>query len=230
MRILAISLFATLLLNNSFATENNNVLKDEESRLNYSVGYQIGSDFRLQNFELRPEAVLKGIQDSLSDKKALLSKEEMRKTMAELGKRVADLKKKNRELVAAQNQQIQQQFLEENANKPGVVTTQSGLQYKVMQKGNSGLYPKSTDRVQVHYRGKLIDGTEFDSSFKRGKPATFGVNQVIKGWTEALQLMQTGSKWQLVIPAGLAYGSRGAGKSVPPDSTLIFDVELISIQ
>ena len=120
-------------------------------------------------------------------------------------------------------------FLAANKVKPGVVTTASGLQYKVITEGN-GPQPKATDTVTVDYRGTLIDGTEFDSSYKRGQPATFPVSGVIKGWTEALQLMPVGSKWQLFIPPQLGYGDRGAGNSIPPNSTLIFEVELLSIQ
>ena len=229
MRNLTIFLFTTLLMNTSYAVEKSHILKDENSKLNYSVGYQIGSDFKQQNFEIRTEAVLKGIQDALSENKALMTKEEMRKTMADLGQKVADLKKKKREQVSS-FQQNNKKFLTDNANKPGVITTDSGLQYRIIEQGSKGQHAKLNGKVLVHYRGRLIDGTEFDSSYKRNKPASFRVNQVIKGWTEALQLMQRGSSWQLVIPANLAYGERGAGTSIPPNSTLIFDVELISIQ
>ncbi|MCK4710458.1 MAG: FKBP-type peptidyl-prolyl cis-trans isomerase, partial [Gammaproteobacteria bacterium] len=159
----------------------------------------------------------------------LMTREEMRKTMADMGQKIADLKKKKRAQQTDQYQQKNEQFLLDNAKKPGVTKTGSGLQYKVIEQ-SSGPQPKLTDKVLVHYRGRLIDGTEFDSSHKRGKPASFKVNQVISGWTEALQSMHQGSHWQLVIPAELAYGVRGAGTSIPPDSTLIFDVELISIQ
>lgn len=228
MRILTISLLTTLFINSSFAADEPQTLKDDHAKLNYSVGYQIGTDFKQQNFDIRPEALLKGMQDSLSGNEAMMTRSEMRQTMAELGKRVADLKKKKREQVG-QFQQNQKQFLIQNAKKPGVTQTDSGLQYRIIEASN-GQKPKLNDKVMVHYRGKLIDGTEFDSSHKRNKPATFKVNQVIKGWTEALQLMPRGSHWQLVIPAELAYGSRGAGTSIPPNSTLIFDVELISIQ
>jgi len=229
MRNLMIFLFTSLLTYSVYAVENNPVLKDENSKLNYSVGYQIGSDFKQQNFEIRPEAVLKGIQDALSENKALMTKEEMRKTMADLGQKVADLKQKKREQIGS-FQTKNKQFLIDNAKKPGVITTDSGLQYRIIEEGSSGQLPNLNDKVLVHYRGRLIDGTEFDSSYKRNKPASFKVNQVIKGWTEALQLMQRGATWQLVIPSDIAYGTRGAGTSIPPNSTLIFDVELISIQ
>ncbi|MBS1746526.1 MAG: FKBP-type peptidyl-prolyl cis-trans isomerase [Bacteroidetes bacterium] len=122
----------------------------------------------------------------------------------------------------------QKKFLEDNASKEGVITLPSGLQYLVLQEGN-GQHPGPTTMVTVHYEGSLINGKVFDSSYKRGQPATFGVHQVIKGWTEALQLMPTGSKWRLFIPSELGYGARGAGSSIPPHSTLIFDVELLSM-
>lgn len=123
----------------------------------------------------------------------------------------------------------QEQFLAENAGKEGVITLPSGLQYQVLQEG-AGAKPGPTTMVTVHYEGSLINGKIFDSSYKRGQPATFGVHQVISGWTEALQLMSVGSKWRLFIPAALGYGSRGAGGSIPPNATLLFDVELISIR
>ena len=128
----------------------------------------------------------------------------------------------------AENMEKGKKFLEENGKKPGVVTLPSGLQYEVLKEGN-GKKPKATDRVKCHYEGTLIDGTLFDSSIKRGEPAVFGVNQVIAGWVEALQLMSEGAKWRLFIPSELAYGANGAGEMIPPHSTLIFEVELIAV-
>lgn len=131
--------------------------------------------------------------------------------------------------VASENVGVGAAFLAENAGKEGVETTASGLQYQVLEKGEGSVHPGPTDKVKVHYHGTLIDGTVFDSSVERKEPATFGVNQVIPGWTEALQLMPTGSKWKLFIPAGLAYGAQGAGRDIGPNATLIFEVELLSI-
>jgi FKBP-type peptidyl-prolyl cis-trans isomerase FklB len=130
--------------------------------------------------------------------------------------------------LSEKNKKEGEEYLAENKKKEGIITTQSGLQYKVLKKG-TGKIPKSTDTVTVNYRGTLIDGTEFDSSYRRGQPASFKVNGVIRGWTEALQLMKEGAKWQLYIPSNLAYGERGAGRNIGPNSTLIFEVELISI-
>jgi len=220
-------IIASMFLSNAFAADNE-ALKDDTSRLSYSVGYQIGFDFKRQQFELRPDILVKGIEDALAGDKMLMTAEEMRQSMAELGQKVAELKKKRSQQIQeyAQNNR---DFLIENGKKPGVTTTDSGLQYRVIEEG-AGEKPQPTDTVLVNYRGKLIDGTEFDSSYARNKPASFRVNQVIKGWTEALQLMPRGSHWQLFIPSELAYGKRGAGQSIPPESTVIFEVELISIQ
>jgi FKBP-type peptidyl-prolyl cis-trans isomerase FklB len=227
-KYLAIYLFTIGLMTNAYAAEQPEVLKDETARINYSVGYQIGGDFRQQEVEIRPEAVLRGIQDALSDSGTLMTPEEMRKTMGDMGKHVAELKQKKRQQIGDYTEK-NKQFLVENGKKPGVITTASGLQYRVNKPGR-GNPPGLTDRVMVHYRGRLIIGTEFDSSYKRGKPSIFQINKVIKGWTEALQLMKRGDHWQLFIPAELAYGAKGSGTTIPPNSTLIFDIEFISIQ
>lgn len=231
MRLLAVSLLTIFTGQISYvhADEQSKVLKDETAKLNYSVGYQIGSDFKQQEFEVRAEAVLRGIEDAVSGSNALMSKQEMRETMADVGKKVADLKKKKRQQVGGYTEK-NRQFLVENGKKPGITTTDSGLQYRVNRPGRGLSYSGLSDSVLLHYRGRLINGTEFDSSIKRGKPARFQVNQVIKGWTEALQLMKRGDHWQLYIPSELAYGAKGAGTNIPPNSTLIFDIELISIQ
>jgi len=227
-KYLAISLFTTGLMTNSYAAEQPEVLKDETGKINYSVGYQIGDDFRQQEIEIRPEAVLKGIQDALSDSDSLMTPQEMRETMADLGKHVAELKQKKRQELQ-QRLEKNRQFLVDNAKRAGVIATASGLQYRVLEKGG-GKHPRLNDKVLVHYRGKLIDGTVFDSSHSRNKPDILQVDRGIKGWAEALQLMQRGDHWQLYIPPELAYGEHGDGANIPPNSTLIFDVELISIQ
>lgn len=228
MRLLAVSLLTifTGQISTVYAEDQSALLKDETAGLNYSVGYQIGSDFKQQEFEVRTDAVLKGIEDAISGGNALMSKQEMQQTMADVGKKVAELKQKKRQQVGGYTEK-NKQFLVENGKKPGVTTTASGLQYRVNKPGR-GDHPGLTDKVLVHYRGRLINGTEFDSSYKRGKPSSFQVNQVIKGWTEALQLMKQGDHWQLFIPAELAYGVKGMGTTIPPNSTLIFDIEFIS--
>ena len=179
---------------------------DEASRMNYALGYQLGRD--LAGTEIKSDALLKGLKDGSGGAQPALKPEEMQAAMAGLEKRVTE-------------QRAKQQA--ENAKKPGVVTTKSGLQYRVVKPG-TGRTPGPTDSVTVHYRGTLVDGKQFDSSYDRGEPATFPVNGVIAGWTEALQLMKEGAQYQLAIPAALAYGDRGplAGQ------VLIFDVELLS--
>ena len=207
-------------------------LIDDTAKLNYSVGYQIGSDFKYQDIQVRSKAIIQGIEDAISGGDALMSKQEMQQTMADLGKKVTELKQKQRQQISKDYAEQNRQFLLENAKRKGIITTKSGLQYRVIEQGGGGggIHPGPDDKVYVNYSGRLINGTEFDSSRKSGKPVTFQVNQVIKGWSEALQLMRRGDHWLLFIPAELAYGEKGAGTAIPPDSTLIFDVELISIQ
>lgn len=200
--------------------------KDLKSKVSYGLGLNMGKGFKKQGIELDPELILKGLRDGLGGK-GLLTDEEIAQTMQaftqQLQAQTAETAKKQGE----ENKRQGAAFLAENAKKPGVKTLPSGLQYKVEKEG-TGASPKATELVTVHYEGRLTDGTVFDSSAKTGQPASFQVNQVIAGWIEALQLMKVGSKWQLVIPAELAYKDRLSGP-IPPNSTLIFDVELISI-
>jgi len=202
-------------------------LKDDKVRLSYSVGYQVGGDFLRQGTDINPELLLKGVDDALAGNEPLMTPEEMRTTLVDLQNKVATVKDQKGKVEAEKNLAEGKTFLAENAKKARVKTLPSGLQYKVIAEG-SGRTPKAEDNVTVHYRGTLIDGTEFDSSYSRGKPATFGVGRVIAGWTEALQLMQEGAKWQLFIPPELAYGDKRTG-NIEPNSTLIFEVELISV-
>jgi FKBP-type peptidyl-prolyl cis-trans isomerase FklB len=199
-------------------------LEDESARISYSLGYQIGGDFNRQNVEMNTAAVVQGIQDALSGAEPKMSAEEITATLSDLKQKiVADQRKRSveRELeLVAEGEK----FLEENAKKDGVVTTESGLQYKVIQEG-TGKSPGPEDQVTVQYRGRLVDGKEFDSSYKKGKPATFQLNGVIKGWSEGLQLMKEGGKAELYIPQKLAYGDRGP----LGHRALVFEVELLSV-
>jgi FKBP-type peptidyl-prolyl cis-trans isomerase FklB len=204
-------------------------VKEQKDKISYSVGYQVGGDFKRQGVGLNPEMLVKGAQDALSGAEPLVSPREMDQTLVDLKKKIVTEEKAGRKKLAEKNLKDGKDFLEQNAKKEGVVTLPSGLQYKALKEG-SGASPKANDNVTVHYRGTLIDGTEFDSSYKRNKPATFRLDRVIPGWTQALTLMKPGAKWQLFIPAKLAYGERGAGTKIPPGSTLIFDVELVSVQ
>ena len=200
-------------------------LKDKES---YSLGYQFGQSVKDQGVDINPEIYSSGLHDALSGANPRLSQDEIRDTVTELQKRVTAARQKEMKEMADKNLADAKVFLEENKKKKGVTSLPSGLQYKILAEG-FGKTPKAADSVTVHYRGTLTNGTEFDSSHKRGQPATFQVGKVIRGWTEALQLMKEGSKWQLFIPPQLAYGDRGTGP-IPPNSTLIFEVELISVK
>ena len=204
-------------------------LNDESVKRSYSVGYQVGGDFRRQSVDINPEVLIKGIQDALSGTKPVMSEQEMRQTLVDLNKKVLALQKEKEMAIAERNSAEGKAFLDENAKKSSIKTLSSGLQYEVI-KGGTGAPPKATDTVTVHYRGTLIDGTEFDSSYTRNQPATFALNRVIKGWTEGLQLMKPGAKFLFFIPPDLAYGERGAGGTIGPNSTLIFEVELLSVE
>jgi len=204
-------------------------LKDQKDKASYSIGYDIGETFKKQNVELNPDTLFSGLKDALAGKEALLTKEDREKTLQAFQKEMMEKQMTASKEAATKNAAEGEKFLTENKKKEGVKTTASGLQYKVLKEG-SGPSPKETDTVVVQYKGTLIDGTEFDSSYKRNEPASFQVNRVVKGWIEALQLMKPGAKYQLFIPAALAYGERGAGQLIGPNATLIFEVELVSIK
>jgi FKBP-type peptidyl-prolyl cis-trans isomerase FklB len=204
-------------------------LKTEKDKQSYALGMNIGAGLQKQMADIDPEILSRGLKDSLAGRKTLLTDEDARTALTQLQN---DMRKKQQEkvlMVSEGNKKTGQAFLLANKEKDGVVTLPSGLQYRILTAG-TGPKPSATDTVVCNYRGTLLDGKEFDSSYKRGQPATFPVSNVIKGWTEALQLMPVGSKWQLFIPPDLAYGDRGAGVDIGPGSTLIFDVELVSIQ
>src|SRR5213595_1794854 len=207
-----------------FGQEKSPQLKDQKDKFSYSIGLNIGSNLSKQKIEINPDMVTAGIKDSIAGKPQL-TQDQDKDVMAQFEK---DMEQKQKQ-AGEKNKTDGAKFLEENKKKPGVKTTASGLQYKVEKEG-TGAQPKATDMVTVNYRGTLIDGTEFDSSYKRGQPATFPVNGVIKGWTEALQLMKQGSKYQLFIPSNLAYGERAMGPDIGPNSTLIFEVELQEVK
>jgi len=223
--LLVVTAVSAALAVSSFAEDQPAQLKDLKDKASYSIGMNIGMNFKKQNVELNPDALMAGLKDAMSGKKPALSEAEAREVMNTWSKDLAEKQK----AMADKNAADGKKFLEENKKKEGVKTTASGLEYKVLKEGN-GPQPKATDTVTVDYRGTLIDGTEFDSSYKRGQPATFPLNGVIKGWTEGLQLMKTGAKYQFFIPSDLAYGQRAMGPDIAPNSTLIFEVELKSVQ
>ncbi|MEO0442643.1 MAG: FKBP-type peptidyl-prolyl cis-trans isomerase [Pseudomonadota bacterium] len=210
-------------------------LESLDQRLSYMVGTNMAQQFERDGIEIDITALSLGIEDVMGDKDTRLSEEQVQQTIAAVQeraqKRQQELQSKQQEeqaQAAEKNKAEGEAYLAANKDKEGVVTTESGLQYKEITAGE-GSSPKETDTVSVHYKGTLVDGTEFDSSYKRGEPATFPVNGVIPGWVEALQLMNVGDKWELAIPSDLAYGPGGTGSTIGPNSTLLFEVELLEI-
>jgi FKBP-type peptidyl-prolyl cis-trans isomerase FklB len=203
-------------------------LNTRKDKVSYLIGRDIGSNFKDQSIDIDADIFMKGFKDALSGNKSPLSDDEAQ--AVKTAYKEERMKKHEEEVkkISEKNKKEGEDFLAENKKKEGIITLSSGLQYKILKEG-AGPNPKETDTVTVNYRGSLIDGTEFDSSYKRNEPATFPVKGVIPGWQEALQLMKTGSKWQLFVPAGLAYAERGAGNAIGPNTTLIFEVELLSI-
>jgi FKBP-type peptidyl-prolyl cis-trans isomerase FklB len=194
-----------------------------------NIGSGLGNNLKKQSVDVDSNLVSQGLKDSLAGGKTRLTQEEAQAVLTEVQNEVRKQQQEKTQQAATANKTEGEAFLAANKAKQGVITLPSGLQYKILTAG-TGPKPTAADTVVCNYRGTLINGTEFDSSYKRGQPATFGVGQVIKGWTEALQLMPTGSKWQIFIPSGLAYAERGAGADIGPNATLIFEVELLSIQ
>jgi len=216
----------------------NNGLKIAREKLSYAIGLQFADGLKNSPKEVKENIdfsfVTQGIEDSFKDRKLLLTQEEAKKELMTFAMKMQKEQMQKMKMLAEKNKKQGEAFLAENKKKKDVITTKSGLQYIVLRKGE-GKRPTATDTVKVHYKGTLIDGTEFDSSYKRGEPVTFPVNRVISGWTEALQLMNVGSKYQLFIPSDLAYGEQGAGRPGPdqligPNAALIFEVELLSIE
>jgi len=205
------------------------VLKTQKDKVSYGIGMNIGKSLKKDAIDVDADLLVKGIKDSLSGEKTLLTEEEYRATLTALQKDMMEKQAEAAKALAEKNKKEGEAFLAENGKKEGVATLPSGLQYKVIKSG-TGKTPKPGDTVETHYRGTLIDGTEFDSSYTRGQTATFPVNGVIPGWTEALQKMKEGDKWQLFVPSNLAYGERGAGRDIGPNATLIFEVELIAVK
>ncbi len=203
-------------------------LKTQQEKISYALGVNVGNNLKQLPTEIHPDLFIQGFRDAQTGSPLRLGEEEMRSLMTGLQKELAQKQAEHIKQLGEKNKKEGEAFLAENKKKEGVKTLASGLQYKVIKEGN-GPQPKVTDKVTVHYRGTLIDGTEFDSSYRRGEPATFQVNGVIPGWTEALQLMKVGSQWQLFLPSSLAYGERGAGPKIGPYAVLIFTVELLAV-
>jgi len=211
------------------AAQNKTAPKTKKDKISYSIGVNIGKDFKMRGMDINPDMLARGMKDGMSGGTTALSDTVMEAVMMAYQKEMMQKMDAQRKVVGDKNKKEGEAFLAANKMKAGVVTLPDGLQYKILTAG-TGPKPTADQTVTCHYRGTLLDGTEFDSSYKRGQPAEFPLKGVIKGWTEALQLMPAGSKWQLFIPSELAYGENGAGQSIGPNSTLIFEVELISIK
>jgi len=210
--------------------EGASTLKSPTDMLSYSFGLNMGNNLKMNDVEINIDAIMRGLKDATGGKTPLMTQAEIQRVQ-ETYRREMMAKREAKAKVAGEKNKVQgEEFLAANAKKPGVKTLEHGLQYKVLKEG-TGPKPKPTDRVAVQYRGTLINGTEFDSSYKRGpEPAVFGVSQVIPGWTQALTNMNVGSKWEVYIPSDLAYKERGSGQLIEPNSTLIFEVELVDIK
>lgn len=202
-------------------------LKTQDDSISYSIGQSIGKNLKDADLHINFDILYQGMKDQVSGS-SLLTDQQIQNVMVAFNQKLIAKRNAQANALKEKNKKAAEAFLEENKKKEGVVTLPSGLQYKVLVKGN-GPSPKDTSVVKVHYIGTLIDGREFDNSYKRGEPAEFPLNQVIKGWTEALQLMHVGDKWMLYIPPELAYGENGAGNTIEPNSVLIFEVELLDI-
>ena len=203
--------------------------KTKKEKVSYSIGVNIGKNMKMQGLDIDQGYLTQGIKDGLNNSKTAMSDKDMDETMKSFQQEMSTKMQAKQKIEGDKNKKEGEAFLEANKKKDGVITLPSGLQYKILKEG-SGVKPTATQTVKCNYRGTLIDGKEFDSSYKRGEPTEFPVGQVIKGWTEALQLMPVGSKWQLFIPSNLAYGENGGGSMIGPNAVLIFDIELISIK
>ena len=218
----------TLLAAPALSGEKKIELKTPKEKLSYSIGFDIGTSIKRNGVDVDVNIVTKAIKDVLSGEKTLMTEQETRESITAFQKEMAAKQQERLKELGEKNKKEGAAFLAENKKKEGVITLPSGLQYTILAEGK-GKQPTATDTVTVQYRGTLIDGTEFDSSYKRGQPATFALNQVIKGWTEGVQLLKEGGKIRLTVPSELAYGERGAGAQIGPNTVLNFEVELLSI-
>ena len=233
LRIVAVALVAALAVaacaKKDGASGTSSLTTDQE-KFGYAIGVDIGKSLAQQvKDEVDLVALVDGIEETLAGQEPRLDEETREKIKSEVSRRIQEKQMQERTAKAAAAKEAGEKFLAENGKREGVKTTASGLQYEILKEG-SGAMPKATDKVTVHYRGTLIDGTEFDSSYSRNQPVTFPLGNVIPGWTEGLQLVKTGGKAKLFIPSSLAYGERGAGPKIGPNETLVFEVELVAIE
>lgn len=208
--------------------EESVVLTSPAQKVSYGFGLDLGNRLKNQGLDIDFELLKQGLLDAVSGSETVLTEDQAKAVLQKAASDLREQTRKHREAMAETNRASGEAYRKEHAAKPGVITLPSGLQYEVLREG-SGESPAARDKVTVNYEGRLIDGTVFDSSYEREKPATFSVNGVIKGWSEALPLMKVGSKWQLVIPPDLAYGEAGSGTQIGPQSTLVFDIELLGV-
>jgi len=204
-------------------------LDSQKKKVSYAIGLDIGKNFKARSMDIDLDILLQGMKDAQKSGEPLLKEDEIQKVMTQFQQDMMKADQAKRQVAGKDNKAKEEAFLKENASKPGIKVTASGLQYKVITEG-TGPRPLESDTVKVHYRGSLLDGSEFDSSYKRNEPAVFPLKGVIKGWTEALQLMKVGAKYQIFLPSSLAYGEQGAGQVIGPNSTLVFEVELLGIE
>lgn len=208
---------------------SNSMLKNDKDKVSYAIGVDMGVNLKAQAIDINPELLARGLKDAFTNGQILLSQQEISNTLANLQKQIISKHEADFKQQADQNKRAGDAFLQSNKTKPGVVSLPSGLQYKLVTQGN-GVQPTDKDTVTVHYTGMLINGQEFDSSYRRGKPAQFPVAEVIAGWSEALRLMKAGTTWEIYVPAHLAYGERGLpGGPIGPNQTLVFKINLISV-
>jgi len=209
------------------STDNDADISTKVDSVSYSIGIDIGKNFKQQDIEINPNVMLQGIKHAMADT-SFLTDEELKIVMTNFQTEMREKQQAKKTESSKKNKEEAEMFFAENKNKEGVITLESGVQYKVLKKGN-GKTPKLSSTVEAHYAGRLLDGTEFDNSYKRGTPIKTQVTGVIKGWTEVLQLMQEGDKWEVYIPSEMAYGERGGGPQIGPGAALIFEMELISV-
>ena len=228
-RRLAMAMCGVVALSGASFAADAQELKTDKEKISYSIGMDIGGNLKRGSVEVDPDLLARGLKDSYGGGKTILTEDQARQAIADFQKAQMAKQAETMKILSEKNKADGEKFLAENAKKEGVKVLPSGLQYKELTPG-TGKSPKSTDTVTTHYKGTLIDGAEFDSSYKRGEPATFPVSGVIPGWTEALQLMKEGAKWQLFIPSKLAYGEKGVGQVIGPNATLIFEVELLTVK
>jgi len=229
-RLLPLSIITLGLCSSSllFAADPTMKLSTEKDKISYSLGLDIGKNFTKQGIPLDPNVFMSGLEAGLQNKTSLMTEQEIRDTLGALQNKMTLQHQENMKKLSQTNLEEGKAFLEKNKKNPNVTTRSSGLQYRVITQGQ-GNAPTLQDTVKAHYSGKLLNGVEFDSSYARGEPIEIPVNGVIKGWTEVLQLMKPGAKWEVFIPANLAYGEAGAGNVIGPNATLVFEIELLSV-